>query len=252
MKYWQAESLSKITAVKHAFFGRVGGVSPGAFKSLNVSYAVGDVSDRVLENRSRVQRCFSDDAKLYSVKQVHGINVQRISDSDNLEDLSSVEADAVYTTDKNVILGIQTADCAPVLICSKNGHAIAAVHAGWRGAVAGIVENMVATLSSKLNLEPDNLVAAVGPCIGVGHYEVGAEVEAKLSESERQDCLRTTLDAKYLDLEKLVSKRLLKAGVKDVGLLNICTYGNPSTFFSHRRDKGRTGRQFSTIMMKSQ
>ena len=163
----------------HAFFGRQGGVSKKPYDSLNTCYLRGDEKAFVDENRARICQNLGINA-IYTLKQVHSAKAVRVFAKDDLKKVSLLEADAIWTTD-NIAIGVHTADCAPILVASDDKVAIAAIHAGWRGAVAGIALKTIEEMSNILGLPKNRFIASIGPCIGFDAFEVGPEVveEAK-------------------------------------------------------------------------
>ncbi|HEY1100952.1 MAG TPA: peptidoglycan editing factor PgeF [Myxococcota bacterium] len=241
--------LSAVPGVSHRFFGRVGGTSPAPWTGLNISHDVGDAPARVDENlaRTRFQIGVGKDA-LFTAKQVHG-NVVAVVDADSVLDaVRTGEADALVTTLKDTAVAVRTADCAPILLAVDDGSAVAAVHAGWRGAVGGVIENAVAALG----VSPGRIVAAVGPCIGQDAFEVGPEVVAAaaavVDAADLEGIVKAgSGDRQHLDLAALCERVLKKAGVTRVDVVGGCTVNQPSSYFSHRRDNGSTGRQLAAI-----
>lgn len=235
--------LSSIKGVSHRFFGRAGGTSPHPWNALNTSFDVDDAPGRVNENLARVrfQLGVGKDA-LFSCKQVHGKAVFVVGGDSVVEDARAVEADALVTVVDGRGVGVRTADCAPILLAKRDGSAVAAVHAGWRGAVGGVIEAAVAALGN-------DVVAAVGPCIGIDAFEVGPEVvDAAKAVVDVEGLVRAGKgDRQHLDLAGLCKAILVKHGVVDVDVVGGCTVSQPGLYFSHRRDHGQTGRQLSAI-----
>ena len=246
----KAESLTRLPWVKHKFMGRRGGTSPRPWNFLNVSYAVGDVQTRVDENRTRI--CASmqiDSNKFYTVKQVHGTKAMRITCGDTDEEVRKIEADAIWTTEKNVLLGILTADCAPVLFATEAGEAVGAIHAGWRGAVQQIVPATLKQIAAELGLQPNAFRVAIGPCIGFDAFEVGSEVIEEVQKSiDTHGLVKHSKDGRfYLDLAGLIQKQLIDNQFSHVEIIRRCTMSNPQEYFSHRASHGKCGRQASVI-----
>lgn len=241
--------LDDIGSIAYGFFGRKGGTSPREWSSLNTSYKVGDSESRVAENRSRICRFLkTSSSQLYTVNQVHGKNVIRIDSSQNNQDISQIDADAIWTTSQDALIGVTTADCAPILIASDTHPVVAAIHAGWKGAVGGVIQATVADICSQLSISPDSLVAVIGPTIGPHVYEVGQEViEQAEASTSLEGLIETKEGSSYLDLQKLCQRLLLQTGVKKIEILHVCTFTRSDSFFSFRRDKGKTGRQLSAI-----
>lgn len=240
--------LSAVPGVSHGFFGRTGGTSPAPWRGLNVSFSVGDAPARVTENLARVRfQLGVGRQSLFSVSQVHGSAVLEVMASDDPEALKALEADALVTRAEGIAVGVRTADCAPILLAAEDGSAVAAVHAGWRGAVGGVLEAAIARLGDR------PLVGAVGPCIGVRAFEVGPEVVEAAAKVCRLDGLVEAGqgDRQHLDLGGLCLRIVEQAGVR-AERVGGCTFdsafddGEP-VYFSHRQSHGRTGRQMSAI-----
>ncbi|MDP2340351.1 MAG: peptidoglycan editing factor PgeF [Deltaproteobacteria bacterium] len=240
--------LSAIPGVSHRFFGRIGGTSPHPFNALNTSHDVDDAPARVDENLARVrfQLGVGKDA-LFTAKQVHGSAVVVVDAGGDPIEVRALSADALLTRSKGQAVGIRTADCAPILLAVDDASAVAAVHAGWRGAVGGVIE--AALLS--LDVDPSRVVAAVGPCIGISSFEVGPEVIAAAKNVVDVDGLVRSGagDRAFLDLAGLCRKILEKAGITRVDVVGGCTVEQAELYFSHRRDQGKTGRQLSAVAL---
>jgi len=224
---------------------RNGGVSRGASASLDVGHA--SISDTpvdecaaVVENRRRVQ-AFLPSAPVWLL-QAHGCDVAKIGVDTNV---TPPRADAAVTREANVVLAVRVADCMPVLFADRNGFVVAAAHAGWRGLAAGVLEN---TLSA-MDCDPARIVAWLGPAIGRGAFEVGADVRDAFvgRDPGTHDAFVAKSAGKWLcDLEALARMRLAQAGVRSVAGGGLCTYSDPARFFSYRRD-GATGRMAAFV-----
>jgi YfiH family protein len=240
---------------RHGFFTRRGGVSEGPFASLNCSLSGRDSRDAVLENRARAARAVgAEPAGLVGLTQVHGATAVRVATA--WAPGAGPRADAMVTDRPGVALGVVTADCAPVLFADTVAGVVGAAHAGWRGALAGVLEATVAAMA-ELGAEPSRITAAVGPCIGQASYEVAADLrDAVLA--------RDSLDVRFFsdgvrpghwqfNLEGYCGARLEAAGVGGVELLGLDTLALEEKFFSHRRrtlgDGGPIGHQISVITM---
>jgi YfiH family protein len=228
--------------VRHGFFGRRGGVSTGVYESLTAGFSCGDDSRNVLENRARIAQSLAlDPLKLFSVQQCHGnacIVVDGHSDTLNLA------ADAMVTTTPGLGLGILTADCAPVLLAADG--VVGAAHAGWGGALNGVLENTVEAME-KLGAARAGIVAAIGPCIGMKSYEVSVGFEKVfLAEDSFSECFFKSAakpDKFMFDLAGYCAYRLARAGVRRVDIKGVDTLANPEHYFSHRRTTLEGGRQ---------
>ena len=246
----KAENLTRLLNVKHHFMGRRGGTSPRPWDFLNTSYDVGDVKTRVDENRTRI--CASmqiEPTKFYTAKQVHGTKVVRISSENTVEEIRRTEADALWTTEKNLLVGVQTADCAPVLFATQAGEAVGAIHAGWRGAVHQIVPATLKQIASELGLKPHQFRIAIGPCIGFDAFEVGRDVIEEVQKStDTHDIVKPGKEDRfYLDLAGLIYKQLNQNYFVHAEIVRRCTMTNPVEYFSHRASHGKCGRQGSVI-----
>ncbi len=242
-------------AVPHGFFTRQGGVSEGAFASLNCSLSGADERDRVLENRARAARTVGADPRhLLGLTQVHGVAVQRVTAP--WAPGEGGRADAMVTDRPGLALGIVTADCAPVLLADAGAGVVGAAHAGWRGAVAGVLE---ATLDAMVALGADRarIAAAVGPCIRQPSYEVGADLrDAVLAQGALPDPGRFLAPGRrdghwQFDLAGYCAARLARAGAAGVAVIDADTAAEPDRFFSHRRRTlaggGPIGHQISIV-----
>jgi polyphenol oxidase len=249
-----AESLQvELLPLPHGFFTRRGGVSKGPFASLNCSLSSQDDRDAVLMNRSRVaDRIGVAQEWLVGCTQVHGISVVEV-------DLpwaagAGPRADAMVTRRTGVALGIITADCAPVLFADAEAGIVGAAHAGWRGAVAGVIEATIEGMV-RLGARTDRIVAAVGPCIGQGSYEVAADLRDAVMARALDDArffADGSREARWqFDLPGYCAARLRAAGVAKVAVTGVDTLAEEDRFFSHRRRTlaggGPIGHQISVI-----
>jgi YfiH family protein len=212
-----------------AFSTRRGGVSEAPFDTLNLGRLTTDVPEHVAENRHRLCDETGTDAELLCFgRQVHGATVRRAGGQGE-------PGDGLWTDVPGRPLLVFGADCLPIAIARANGRppAVAALHVGWRGLLAGIVRNAVCSLGGGA------LAAALGPGIGPCCYEVGDEVAVPFRERYGEDVVH----GGRLDLWSAAERALRAAGVADVHRTDLCTFCNPQLFFSHRRDAGKTGRQ---------
>lgn len=229
---------------------RVGGVSDGAFGSLNLGVAVGDDPVAVAGNRSRFAAALG--ARPVWLRQVHGREVLQL-DADT-ESTPETPADAAWTRERGLACTVQVADCLPVLFALRDGSAVAAAHAGWRGLAGGVLEATVAALCDGTGAAVGEVQAWLGPCIGPREFEVGADVlqafgAAPEDADPQRFCSRPRADGapRWLaNLQQLAQDRLVQAGVTAVAGTEVCTVEDASAFFSFRRD-GRTGRMAAAI-----
>ncbi len=234
-------------AVRAAFTLRMGGVSAAPFDSLNVGAHVGDAGAAVTENRRRVRAQLRLPAEPLWLEQVHGIEVADLDAACGGASAPHLTADAAIARRAGSVCAIQVADCMPVLFAARDGCAVAAAHAGWRGLAAGVLE---ATLA-RLAVAPAGLIAWLGPAIGPAHFEVGGEVRAAFLAHDAASAAAFTANTRgrwQCDLNALARRRLSAAGVTAVFGGGWCTYSDPLRFFSYRR-AGRCGRMAALIWL---
>jgi YfiH family protein len=221
----------------HGFFTRRGGVSTGPFASLNCSLSGQDDPAAVLENRARAARMLrTDPSFLVGLTQVHGTEVVTVTEP--WVPGAGQRADAMVTERGDIALGIVTADCAPVLFMDTGRNIVGAAHAGWRGAVLGVLEATVAAMTA-LGAATGRIVAAIGPCIGQASYEVGPDLrEMVIARSEADSVFFVPghrQDHWQFDLAGYCAARLRSAGVQQVKVTGADTLIDEDRFFSHRR-----------------
>ncbi|MDP1631185.1 MAG: peptidoglycan editing factor PgeF [Caulobacter sp.] len=232
----QSDLLAGVPGVKHAFFSRRGGVSKGIYEGLNVGRGSRDDSDDVLENRRRAADWFglAPDA-LNTCYQIHSATALTAGGPWGHD---RPEGDAVVTGQPSIACGVLSADCAPVLLVDPEARVVAAAHAGWQGALGGVVASTVEAMIG-LGARPDRMVAAVGPCIGPDSYEVGEEFldrfAAKQSGSERFFRPGAAADKRLFDLPGFVLDRLTQAGVSRSEWIGRDTCTEEDWFYSNRR-----------------
>ena len=223
--------------LRHGFFGRAGGVSTGVFASLNCSLGSGDDREAVEENRRRVLAALEQEPGTLAIcQQVHGKDVVVV---ENVWDQTArPRADAMVTRRKGVVLGILTADCAPILFADREAGVIAAAHAGWRGAVGGVIAATISAMRRE-GAMLDRIRAAIGPCIGFQSYEVGPEFPAPFlaQDAAHARFFRPSARAGHymFDLPGYVRVRLEAAGVAQIGATGGDTCAESDRFFSYRR-----------------
>ena len=247
----QSAALAGLPSVRHGFFGRKGGSSLGEFAENNMSIAVGDEPRAVDINRSAAAEAIGFRRnQLFLLKQVHSNRVHRLSAYPT--DDEPIEADAMVTRQPLLALGILTADCTPILLADQQARVVGAAHAGWRGAVDGIVGKTVAAMV-ELGADPANIVAAIGPTISGENYEVGPHFMEDFTRLQpdgwRYFSTRNSARA-HFDLPGFVAAELASAGVTLIERIGGCTYAHPERYFSHRyatHQGGKTGRQIAII-----
>jgi len=237
----------------HGFTTRRGGVSAPPFDSLNLGMKWGDARDNVLENRRRV-RVAGGVERIFFATQVHGAHAARVRAGDALAAIGAIEADALYGGDAGLALGAYVADCIPALVADPRTGAFAAVHAGWRGTVAGVLPAAVRRLVGELGARAEDLRVALGPAIGVCCFEVGDEVVAAVEQivpgAAAAGAIRSGprgrahVDLKQVNRMLLEGEGVLASGI-DAG--PECTSCDRARFFSYRRDRGQTGQAMGFI-----
>jgi polyphenol oxidase len=230
--------------VRAAFSLRSGGVSAPPYASLNLGAHVGDAPAAVAENRRRVCAALQLPGPPDWLEQVHGTDVAQLDAVGETHRPQS--ADAAVTRRPGRVCVMQVADCLPVLFASRDGTAVGAAHAGWRGLAAGVLEATVA----RLGIAPGELLAWLGPCIGARHFEVGSEVRAAFlaRDARAEACFSANARGRWqCDLSSLARARLRAVGV-DVFGGEWCTFADPARFYSYRRD-GRCGRMAALIWL---
>jgi polyphenol oxidase len=227
---------------------RHGGVSVGRYASLNLGRSVGDLPDAVAHNRA--QFVAAAGAKPLWLHLVHGATVLRVTAAN--ADQAPPPADAAWTSERQLACIVQAADCLPALFTLRDGTAVAAAHAGWRGLAAGVLRATVQALCAGTGAAPSDVRVWLGPCIGPQHFEVGADVVhafASNPDSTMHLVPRHRADGSLrwlANLPQLAVQQLQQVGVQDISLDGACTFSDPSRFFSFRRD-GVTGRMAAAI-----
>ena len=241
--------------VPHGFFTRQGGVSEGPYASLNCGLSTGDARDAVLANRTRAVRTIgAEPARLVGLMQVHGSDVVEVTAP--WAPGGGPRADAMVTTRPDITLGIISADCAPILLADATAGVAGAAHAGWRGAVAGVIDATVAAMV-QLGARPASIVAAIGPCIGQASYEVSIDLREAVLANEPTDSRFFAPGRRetrwQFDLAGYCAARLAAAGVDAVATVGVDTVADEARFFSHRRRTlgggGPIGHQISIIAL---
>jgi YfiH family protein len=247
------DSFDAIDGVRHGFFTREGGVSEGIYASLNCGLGSGDDTDKVATNRGRVAHAV-DLKALVTAYQIHSPTVVEVETPWTRE--HAPRADAMVTTRPGIALGILTADCAPVLFADRKSRVVGAAHAGWRGAITGVLDATVAAMA-KHGARPESMVAAIGPCIAQASYEVGPEFPAAFLAEDPANAAFFKPSARaghfMFDLSGYVARRLKKLGIASVTALTNDTCRDEDRFFSYRRAclRGEKdyGREISVIAL---
>jgi polyphenol oxidase len=255
MPMLKAASLVSLAGIRHGFFTRDGGVSDGIYASLNGGPGSADVPAKVAENRARMAAALGVPAdRLLTAYQIHSADVVVVE-----RPWAAAErprADAIVTRTSGIAIGVTTADCAPVLFADVEAGVIGAAHAGWRGALTGVLE---ATIAAMLHCgaERGRITTAVGPTIRQQNYEVGLELAARFEGADRATARFFRPSSRpghaLFDLPGFITARLRAAGIDRVEDLGHCTYADPEWFFSYRRSTHRNeadyGRHINAIAL---
>ncbi|MBI1251697.1 MAG: peptidoglycan editing factor PgeF [Alphaproteobacteria bacterium] len=250
---FKSAALAAMSGVRHGFFGREGGVSKGLYASLNAGAGSNDDPAAVAENRARIAAALQAAPEaLISVHQVHSATAVRVDAPWSSE---RPKADAMVTATPGLALAILTADCAPVLLADAQAQIIGAAHAGWKGALSGVLEATIDAMQAA-GAETQRITAAIGPCIRQPSYEVGSEFEELFMAADpgAAPFFRAgRWDRRQFDLPGYCVQRLTRAGVTRIDSLALDTYSDPVAFFSHRRSvhekAGDYGRNCAAIML---
>ena len=250
-EYLVAEGIT----APHCFTTRLGGVSTGIFDSLNLSLGRGDDPENVVENYRRIGEILGfvpDD--VINARQIHSDIVVRVGRADrgNLTVAgASPECDALITNEPGVALYVSTADCTPILLHDPVTGAVGAAHAGWRGTASAIGGKTVEAMVREFGCDPQNIRAAIGPNVGICHFETDADVPDAMRAAfgpEVEEFIRPAGNKYYLDLKAINALILRRAGVRHIEISSECTMCQPHRFWSHRVTRGQRGAQGAIIL----
>jgi YfiH family protein len=248
-----ASPLLMAMGIPHAFSTRLGGVSLPPFDSMNLGNpngcAIQDDTAHIAENYHRLMDAIGcGHLPRHYLHQVHG-DLVHVANRDDFP--NSTKGDALVTETPGRVLSVRIADCCPILIAAPQRRGVAAVHAGWRGAVAGIIPLTIARLSALTGTASDQMTAAIGPCIGFDAFEVGPEVLAEFDRvfGPRSPVRRHPNGKGHANLPEAVRLQLLNAGLdpERIDATDRCTFRDKDEFYSHRRENGVTGRMAALI-----
>jgi YfiH family protein len=233
----QAQSLTALPDIRHAFFTRAGGVSDGVYQTLNGGVGSHDAPGKVAENRARMAANLGvAPDRLITAYQIHSSHVV-VAEKPWLPS-ERPRADAIVTRTPGLAIGISTADCGPVLLADPQARVIGAAHAGWRGALAGVIEATVAAMEA-MGASRGRLVAAAGPMIRQPNYEVGQDLIDRFLAAEADNARYFAAGPRaghaLFDLASFVVDRLRHAGLTQIEDLGHCTYADQTQFYSYRR-----------------
>ncbi|TGE01480.1 peptidoglycan editing factor PgeF [Methylobacterium nonmethylotrophicum] len=245
----EAPALTPHAGIRHAFFTRQGGVSEGLYASLNGGLGSGDDPDRVRENRRRMTAALGlapeTLVSLYQVHSAEAVIVERPF-------AERPRADAMATRVPGVALGILTADCGPILFADPVNRVVGAAHAGWKGALSGVIEATLATMEN-LGAKRAGITAVLGPTIGASAYEVGPEFRERFEAADPGNARYFATSPErathsLFDLPAYIVARLKAAGIGEAANLNLCTYAEPDRFFSYRRTTHRAEADYGRLV----
>ena len=253
LEYSYAEGIG----APHCFTTRLGGVSTGIFDSLNLNFSRGDDPEKVVENFRRIGQVLGFTPEdVVNARQTHSDIVVRV-DQRNRGNLAvtgaSPECDALITNTPGMALYVSTADCTPILHWDRETGAVGAAHAGWRGTVSAIGARTVEAMTREFGTKPENIRAAIGPNIGICHFETDADVPEAILEAFGQEArpfIQPKGDKYYVNLKEVNALVLRRAGVTHIEISDECTMCHPERFWSHRVTLGKRGAQGGIIVCK--
>jgi YfiH family protein len=248
----KSSALLTAAGFRHAFFTRHGGVSSGAYSSLNFSITVGDDPRAVEENLARAAAHLGVAPHgLYFLSQVHGSVVLALGGDEAPKEVVYREGDAIVCSNSDVAIGVRMADCVPILVGDTRTGAALAIHAGWKGLVAGVIEAGITALRAR-GASASDLIAAVGPHIGLGAFEVSEDVAATLAALAPDVAIvdRALGPKPRVNLLAVTMSKLRVLGLRETHIEAVpgCTVSEPADFFSFRRDGAKSGRHLAAIV----
>ena len=249
----KSKKISKFKIVKHGFFNRRGGTSKGLYKSLNCGLGSHDKKINVINNLKIVcKKIGVTYKKLVLLNQMHSNKFYFVKKGHNFN--KKIKADSLITNVKNIAIGVLTADCVPILIYDKDKDIISAIHAGWKGAYKGIINNTI-NFFIKNGSNVKSLIAIIGPCISEKNYEVKKNFQDKFIKKNviNKKFFKTTNNKTYFSLNKYIYSQLRNLGIKNLEVINKDTFDAKNNFFSARRalknKENDYGRNISIIMI---
>lgn len=246
--------LLREAGFRHGFSLRTGGVSAGPFRGLNLARNVGDDPNSVEENHRLLASWVGYEApSLYEVSQIHGAQIAHVDGAQTAIEFRHREADALVTCRPGTAIGIRVADCVPILVACPRSSAVLAIHAGWKGIVAGVVGAALSELGRVSGARASDLLCAIGPHIGPEAFEVGAEVAAALAECIPEATVVIPREPRpHVDLGRAVQAQLRRAGVaqEHIEIVGGCTFADATRFYSFRRDGTESGRHLAAIVAR--
>ena len=249
----KSKKLSRISNIKHGFFNSEGGISKNIYKSLNCGLGSKDKTVNVKKNLELVKKKIKNpNGNIFLLNQIHSNKFIYIDKKRSFK--SKPKADAVITNQRNLPIGILTADCAPILLCDQREKIIAAIHAGWKGAYKGIIDRVIKFMIKK-GSKPHHIIAVIGPSISIDNYEVQNDFKNKFLKKDSRNKIFFKIKGKklFFDLSKYIKSMLLKNKIKKIEKIKIDTFDVKNKFFSARRALNLKhddyGRNISIIML---
>jgi len=250
--FYHFESLAQYPEVLHAIFTRIGGASQGPFSTLNVGHLVGDEPAAVEANHTIIFRTLNlCREQVVTARQVHGNNVAVVGRREH--NTVVPQTDALITQDVGTALLLRFADCLPLLLYDRARKVVALAHVGWRGCVAGVVRNVFQTLQSVFQCKPADFLACLGPAIGPCCYEVGPQLISAVEQAFGTGSgllLKQPNGRVHFDLPAAVQRQLQTVGVEHIENSGLCTHCRTNEFFSHRAERGNTGRFAAVLALR--
>ena len=253
--FYSVEAIDRTARYRHGFFSRLGGVSPSPYDSLNFSYKREKSKPNILDNFRKASQILSVELdSCVMVNYEHGANVVVASSEHKgmgiLRENTLPHCDGMVTAQKDLVIVTLHADCIPLFFADGSGHAAGAAHAGWRGTQLGMACNMVSRME-RLGADVKEILVGIGPSIGACCFEVQDDTSGLFVEEYGKDVRIFRKGRQYIDLVKITLMQLEQAGIppENVTAADLCTSCHPELFFSHRRDKGRTGSMASFIQL---
>ncbi len=255
--YYKIDAFEDTGMLTHAFTTKLGGVSKGGYKSLNLRRSSGDLDENVLKNYDIIcNELGIRKEELVLSKQVHETNIIDITSADKgngiIFENKFSSADALVTNVKNIPLVTFYADCVPVYLLDTKKAVLALVHSGWKGTIGRISEKTVKHMAEKYSSDPNDIIAAIGPSIRSCHYEVSEDLADKFIKEFGKDVVERISEKPHLDLQLCVKMQLIDAGISSDSITDsgICTYCNKDTFYSHRHLGDERGTMAAIAMLK--
>jgi polyphenol oxidase len=252
VRYYSFDLFPRTLA--QAVFTRQGGVSPAPWNSLNVGGTVGDDRERVQENRTRSFAALGRSLdSLFDVWQVHSAEAV-FAEAPRPPEVDHYQADIIFTDRPAVTLYMRFADCVPVLLHDARKQVVGIAHAGWLGTVRAVSSAAVKAMMQRYGSRPDDIQAAIGPSIGADHYEVGPNVLAKVEQTfgaDAEELIEVRGGKTYLDLWAANRLQLKQSGVTQIEVAGLCTACHLDDWYSHRAEKGKTGRFGALIALQA-